>query len=164
MDLGSLFVILAVFAVAAAFIARPLIEGHGSEISPDERRISALKAERDQVLDSILEAEMDQVMGKLSPEELQAQRASLVGRGARLLKELAELEGVAAGPGQSIEQAPAMKADAEWNLEEEVNRLRQSATPPQANGFCGQCGEPIMAGDRFCAHCGATLVSEQVRA
>lgn len=163
MDLGSLFVILAVFAVAAAFIARPLVEGHGSEISADERRISTLKAERDQVLDSILEAEMDQVMGKLTPEELQAQRASLVGRGAQLLKELAALEGEDAGPASTPDASSAATADDEWDLEEEVKRLRLSVAP-KGQGFCGQCGEPIVAGDRFCTHCGASLVSEQVNA
>jgi hypothetical protein len=163
MDLGSLFVILAVFAVAAAFIARPLVEGHGSEISADERRISALKAERDQVLDSILEAEMDQVMGKLTPEELQAQRASLVGRGAQLLKELAALEGEDAGTAPSLEGTPAAAADDGWDLEQEVKRLRRSVAQKD-HGFCGQCGEPFVAGDRYCTHCGASLVSEQVNA
>jgi hypothetical protein len=161
MDLGSLFVILAVFAVAAAFIARPLIEGHGSEISSDERRISALKAERDQVLDSILEAEMDQVMGKLSAEEFQAQRATLVSRGAELLKELAGLEGESA-TGTDIGEA-AEAAGEGWDLEAEVRRLRRAA-PPASDGFCGQCGKPVVGGDRFCTHCGASLVAEQVEA
>ncbi len=161
MDLGSLFVILAVFAVAAAFIARPLIEGHGSEISADERRISALKAERDQVLDSILEAEMDQVMGKLSLVEFQAQRASLVGRGAELLRELAGLEGEAAG--QDIGEVPVETAGDEWDLEAEVKRLRRAAAPA-SDEFCGQCGKPVVGGDRFCTHCGASLVTEQVEA
>jgi hypothetical protein len=159
MDLGSLFVILALFAVAAAYIARPLIEGHGSEISSRERRISALKAERDQVLDSILEAEMDQVMGKLSEEDFQAQRALLVSRGAELLRELAELEGKTA----ETAAAPVEAAGGAWDLEEEVKRLRRSA-PAQSPGFCGQCGKPVEVGDRFCAHCGASLVTEQVQA
>jgi hypothetical protein len=163
MDLGSLLVILAVFAVAAAFIVRPLIEGHGSEISSDERRISTLKAERDQVLDSILEAEMDQTMGKLTPDEFQAQRAGLVGKGAQLLRELAELEGETAGPGQDVAEATAPAADEEWDLEAEVRRLRAGA-PPASEEFCGQCGKPVVRGDRFCSHCGASLVSEQVKA
>jgi hypothetical protein len=162
MDLGSLLVILAVFAVAAAFIARPLIERHGAEISSDERRISALKAERDQVLDSILEAEMDQVMGKLSLEEFQAQRASLVSRGAELLKELAGLEGESA-VGQDIGASPVETAGDEWDLEAEVKRLRRAAAPA-SDGFCGQCGKPVVRGDRFCTHCGASLVAEQVEA
>jgi hypothetical protein len=161
MDLGSLFIILAVFAAAAAFIARPLIEGHGSQISADERRISALKAERDQVLDSILEAEMDQAMGKLSPEEFQAQRAALVSRGAGLLKELAGLE--VQGDDQSVDESPAEAAPDEWDLEAEVSRLRRSAVTTR-DGFCGQCGKPVLRGDRFCTHCGASLVTEQVEA
>jgi uncharacterized protein involved in exopolysaccharide biosynthesis len=163
MDLGSLFVILAVFAVAAAFIARPLVERHGSDISSDERRISALKAERDQVLDSILEAEMDQVMGKLSPEDFQSQRTALVGRGAQLLKELAELEGEGGDLRPGFEEARPVEGEAEWDLEEEVKRLRRSAAPAD-DGFCGRCGKPVLSSDRFCTHCGASLVSEQVRA
>lgn len=163
MDLGSLLVILAVFAVAAAFIARPLVEGYGSELGPEERRISALKAERDQVLDSILEAEMDQAMGKLSPEDFQIQRGLLVGRGAQLLRELAELQGSDGKPGGDSGKPPAFTSAVERELEAEVKRLRQKAGPA-GDGFCGQCGKPVLAGDLFCSHCGASLTSEQVEA
>jgi hypothetical protein len=163
MDLGSLFLILAVFAVAAAFIARPLVEGHAFEIGPEERRISSLMAERDQVLDSVLEAEMDWAMGKLSPEDFQIQRGILVGRGAQLLKELAELEGNDGGPGEGLGESAPSGAEVERELEAEVERLRRRAAPT-GDGFCGQCGQPVLAGDRFCTHCGATLASEQVKA
>lgn len=163
MDIGSILVILAVFAVAAAFIARPLVEGHGSEISSEERRISALKAERDQVVDSILEAETDQVMGKLSAEELKAQRELFMGRGVQILKELAELEDKVGAPEMKPEEASAAAADDGWDLEAEVARLRRAAAPV-SDSFCGQCGKPVVAGDRFCTHCGASLVSEQVKA
>ena len=164
MDLGSLLVILAVFVVAAAFIARPLVEGHGSEIGPEERRISALKAERDQVLDSILEIEMDQAMGKLSPEDFQAQRGLMVGRGAALLKELAGLEDHPPTPSPTgLDGAGDETAGAERELEAEVMRLRGTAAST-SEGFCGQCGEAVQAGDRFCTHCGASLVTEQVNA
>ncbi|OGO71180.1 MAG: hypothetical protein A2Z37_07040 [Chloroflexi bacterium RBG_19FT_COMBO_62_14] len=164
MDLGSLLVILAVFVIAAAFIARPLVEGHGSEIGPEERRISALKAERDQVLDSILEIEMDQAMGKLSPEDFQAQRGLMVGRGAALLKELAGLEDRGPAPsGSGLDGAGNVAAWAERELEAEVMRLRRAGAST-SEGFCGQCGEPVRAGDRFCTHCGASLVTEQINA
>jgi hypothetical protein len=164
MDLGSLLVILAVFVVAAAFIARPLVEGHGSEIGPEERRISALKAERDQVLDSILEIEMDQAMGKLSPEDFQAQRGLMVGRGAALLKELAGLEDRGPAPSATgVDGSGDVVAGAERELEAEVMRLRRAGAST-SEGFCGQCGEPVRVGDRFCTHCGATIVTEQINA
>src|SRR3990172_5279669 len=91
MELAPLLVVLGLAAVTVAYIARPLVEGRSREPDVRERRLSALRAEQDQLLDLLHELEMDYAMGKIEPDDFQAQRAARVHQGAALLRELDEL-------------------------------------------------------------------------
>ncbi len=84
MELAPLLVVLGLAAVTVAYIARPLVEGRSREPDARERRLSALRAEQDQLLDLLHELEMDYAMGKIEPEDFQAQRggACSSGRGS----------------------------------------------------------------------------------
>jgi len=140
MDLAPLLVVLALAVIAAVFIARPLVEGRGREPSAAERRLSALRAEQDQVLALLHELDMDYTMGKIEPEDYQTQRAARLSQGADLLREIDSLEG-------ELPAAPARPPDED--LENRVAQLRSRAA-----GFCRRCGNPLVLEDRFCTRCG----------
>ncbi len=151
MDLGSILIILALVLLAAAFIARPLAEHKSASIAEGDRRLSTLQAERDRVLDTLQESDMDYTMGKVLEEDYQIQRASLLARGAEILKAIDKMEAVA------VESSSEMDLEAE--LEAAVARLR-SVQRGTSGGFCGACGGAVVASDSFCSHCGASLPEE----
>ena len=180
MDLAAGLVVLAMLILTTAFVTRPLVEGGGRAIAESERRLSTLYAERDQILEMVQELEMDFTMGKILPDDYQEQRAERVTRGAEVLK---EIDGLAAGDaGEGIQAADrearleaevarlrgeagaASDADAtlEARLESEVARLRRG--PLEGAGYCGECGQPLVAGDRFCSRCGTPVPLEGARA
>jgi hypothetical protein len=148
MELAPLLVVLGLAAVTVAYIARPLVEGRSREPDARERRLSALRAEQDQMLDLLHELDMDYAMGKVEPEDYQSQRAARVSQGAALLRELDELRlGTAAS-------APAAGSSYD-DLEARVAQLRT-----RAGGFCGRCGNPLTVEDRFCSRCGEPVTGE----
>ena len=151
MDLGSILIILALVLLAAAFIARPLAERKSASIVEEDRRLSTLQAERDRVLDALQESDMDYTMGKVLEEDYQIQRATLLARGAEILKAIDKMEAVA------VESSSEMDLEAE--LEAAVARLRR-VQRGTSRGFCGACGGVVVAGDSFCSHCGASLPEE----
>jgi hypothetical protein len=144
MELAPLLIVLALAAVTAAYIARPLVEGRSREPDARERRLSALRAEQDQVLSLLHELDMDFTMGKIEPQDYQDQRAARVSQGAALLREIDELR--AAEPAGA---AMPSSAPADLDLEARVAQLRR-----QAAGFCSRCGNPLVLEDRFCSRCG----------
>jgi hypothetical protein len=153
MDIGSVLITLALVLLTAVFIARPLVEGEGTVLAGEDRRLSAAQAELDRVLASLQEMDMDRAMQKISPEDYQVGRGPLTRRGAELMREIDQLEGRGASG-----EAPADLA-AEVELEAEVARLRGGGQAFQG-GFCGHCGQPAQVGDRYCARCGSPLQGE----
>jgi hypothetical protein len=149
MDLGSLFVGLALVILVAAYIIKPILDRTGTTISETERRLSMLQAEQDRVLAAIEELEMDQTMGKVAQEDFHVQRQELLVRGADLLREQDELD----PRGMDGEVADEGLASLESEFEAAVAKLRGSAEGPSV-GFCGACGSTLISGDRFCASCG----------
>jgi hypothetical protein len=117
------------------------------------------------------ELDMDFTMGKILPEDYQGQRAEWLSRGAAVLKEIDGLRmpPVGRGPSSDLEArleqrvaslrqtpvAPGADPQLEARLEREVARLRD--TLEASSGFCGHCGSPLVAGDRFCSRCGAAV-------
>lgn len=139
MEVGALLISLALLVLVVAYVARPLVERRALEVSSDERRLSALLAERDRLLRVLQDLDMDQAMNKISPEDYQAQRAPLMVHGAEVLRAIDEL-------------APASAAQVD-DLEREIARRRQRGEA----GHCVQCGSQLQAGDRFCIRCGAAV-------
>jgi hypothetical protein len=152
--------------LTAAFIARPLAAGEGRAVGESERRLSALAAKQDQILAFLGELDADFAMGKILPEDHRQQRSEWLTRGAGVLKEIDEL--------RAVPERSALEA----HLEEEVARLRaglggETTSDPEArlesevahlrgklgatSGFCGNCGRPLISGDRFCSHCGTPV-------
>ncbi len=144
MELAALLVILGLAIVVAAYIVRPLREGSAREPDARERRLSSLRAEQDQTLSLLHELEMDYAMGKITPEDYQTARAARISRGAALLREIDELSQQA-----PVAAVPQVSATSSLDVEVRVAQLRGRAA-----GFCGNCGSPLVLGDRFCSRCG----------
>jgi hypothetical protein len=92
MDIGSIFLILALLIIVGLFIARPLFERKAIPVTssqdPGEHEISALLAERDRLLNALEELDFDYTLGKIPDEDYPAQRAALLQRGADVLRRL----------------------------------------------------------------------------
>jgi rubrerythrin len=179
MDIGSIFLILALLIVVVIFVSRPLFDR--SQLEPTagegEHEFSHLMAERDRVLNALQELDFDHVLGKIPDDDYPSQRAVLLQRGAEVLRNLDEFQVQESDEDLEarIEAAiAARRADAahKANLTEPVLALagasgddelelmlsnRRRARQEKAAGFCSQCGGPVQKSDRFCPKCGNSL-------
>jgi hypothetical protein len=96
MDLGSIFLILAIFIGSVWFVSQPFFGGKVKETdegeNEEQHRFSTLLAERDQVLDALQELEFDHAIGKVPEESYPIQRKILLERGTEVLRELDKLQ------------------------------------------------------------------------
>jgi len=183
MDLGSIFLILALLLMVALYVSRPLLEGtpQGERlaISAEEHQRSALLAERDRILNALQELDFDYALGKIPEEDYPLQRKALLVKGAEVLKQLDALQPpqeatvsaedrleqaiarrrMEARPalalkGAAAETAPsAARHEADDDLEVMLAQRRRARQDKSA-GFCAKCGAPLQKSDRFCPKCG----------
>lgn len=181
MDLGSLFLVLAVVILVGVFVSRPLYQRNSgkklvqtsSAAQDAERQRSALLAERDRIILALQDLDFDQVLGKIPPEDYPIQRAALMQSGAEVLRQLdalgalehsstAEdrLEAVVASRRADASVQPAARRPAAKAEEDDLEALvaaRRKARQEKAGGFCPKCGKPVSKADQFCSRCGAVL-------
>jgi len=178
MDLGSIFLVLALFLIVAIFIAKPVFERRAVSVSKEEQTLSALLARRDRVLDGLQELDFDYSLGKIPESDYPIQRANLLQQGAEILKKLDVLALSHANNnnnikdlGSSIETAVASKPTPAIELaagansgnpipDDEIEVLiaaRRRNQKEKSAGFCPQCGRAVQKSDRFCSKCGTTL-------
>jgi len=167
MDLGAIFLLLAVLLLVALFVSQPLGRRQ-SHLSEAEHTLSALLAERDRLLNSLEDLDFDYGLGKVPAERYPDQRAALVQRGAELLRQIDALtpRPAAAGrPDDRLEAAisarrgivkPASPGLSNEDLEDVIAK-RRVGRRDKAAGFCPQCGRPVLKSDRFCPSCGRPL-------
>ncbi|HEX9616510.1 MAG TPA: zinc ribbon domain-containing protein [Anaerolineales bacterium] len=186
MEIGSIFLILALLILVGLFIARPIFERKAVPVvSLEDHELSGLLAERDRILTALQELDFDHALGKIPAEDYPLQRAGLLRRGADLLRQIDEF-GTLAPEGDfeaRIETAiAARRADAapvgdgaggrgprtgapagaglvtvvDDELEARLAARRRERQDRSA-GFCPQCGRPVQKSDRFCPKCGAAL-------
>jgi membrane protein implicated in regulation of membrane protease activity len=84
--------LIALAAVVAAVLVRPLLRGDRAE-RPDETRIDELRAAKEAKYREIRDAELDHRMGKVSREDWRAVDRDLRGEAIEILRELDRLEG-----------------------------------------------------------------------
>lgn len=180
MDIGSILLVLALLILVGLFVARPLfnrraviVNGHTVE---EDHELSALLAERDQVLNALQELDFDYSLGKIPEEDYPTQRQALVNQGAEVLRSLDELtSGQETSPlGDRLEEAiaarrleaihsgarPAAVAQPTVMVDDEIEArlaFRRRERADKSAGFCPQCGRPVQKSDRFCPSCGSTL-------
>lgn len=177
MDLGSLFLILALLILVGIYISRPFFAspettpGLREENQTREHQRSALLAEQERILSALQELDFDYTLGKIPAEEYPAQRAALLKTGADILRRLdayqsqaspvaAEdrLEAAIASRRADARQAhPVIIPDDE--LEQKI-AARKRERAEKAAGFCPQCGKPVQTSDQFCPRCGASLIKK----
>lgn len=182
MEIGSLFLLLALLILVVMFIARPLVDPVVAVISPEqelrEHEISTLLAERDRILNAIQELDFDHALGKIPEEDYPTQRIRLLNRGAVVLQKLDEYQQtsheqdveerievaiaerrVAVSSQDDIDlkrEPPPVMADIDDEIEAQL-AARRRARQDKSAGFCPQCGRPVQKSDRFCPKCGNSL-------
>ncbi len=162
MELGSVFLILALFLLVAYSVSRPLLASDRATtalvLDRENHEISTLLAERDRILKALQELDIDYEMGKIPTENYSPQRSLLVANGAEVLRKLESLQ-------SEPERKNAISEPRDKNLPEtfpdddlEVmlanrRRIRQE----KSAGFCSKCGAPVLRTDHFCPGCGAKV-------
>jgi hypothetical protein len=183
MDIGSIFLILALIILVILFVGKPLLDRKASAAPPitaiEDHELSSLLAERDRILGALQELDFDYALGKIPAEDYPEQRATLITEGSDILRKLDALQ-----PSDASEDAEARletavaarRADAalanqmapsggngykvippDDDLETLIASRKRSRTE-KATGFCPQCGSPLQVADRFCPKCGAKIV------
>ncbi len=184
MDIGSIFLILALIVLVMLFIGRPFFEetrpakskaGKASRLADQEdQQRSTLMAERDRVLNALQELDFDYTMGKIPEEDYPQQRSSLLHQGADILRRLDALQAVQQPESAEARLEAAIAArraakipvgvtaggnghgQADDELEVQI-AARKRLREGKSGGFCPNCGGPVQAADRFCPRCGKTL-------
>lgn len=159
MDIGSIFLILALLILTALFIGRPLYDRNVNRSSAISSELSALLAERDRVLNALSELDFDNTLGKIPAEDFPLRRKELTQRGATILRQLDEYGGSFTSDASSSRLESTMEANAiapDDDLESLI-ASRRRARQEKSGGFCPQCGGPTVQSDRFCPKCGVAL-------
>jgi NADH pyrophosphatase NudC (nudix superfamily) len=177
MDIGSIFLILALLIPVVIYISRPLLERDTTRRNTTEKALSALLAQRDQLIASIQELDEDYHLGKIPDELYPTRRTALLQDGAIILQQIdhyhaasspqthnTRLEEAVAVRRQTLETASAaitrnsvaVPPVPDDDLEQLI-AARRRAMNERAGGFCPKCGKPVHASDRFCPKCGAIL-------
>jgi hypothetical protein len=177
MDIGSIFLILAILIPVVIFIYRPFMDRRTVVASDGEKDISNLLAERDQVVALLQELDDDYNLGKIPSEIYPTERQVLLQNGADILRQIdafqassvpgtaedrleaaivarrATSDGVQDGTRKNGNAVPPVPDD---DLEQKIASRRRNMQG-KAAGFCPKCGRPVQVADRFCPKCGATL-------
>jgi NADH pyrophosphatase NudC (nudix superfamily) len=168
MELTAIFFSLAVLILVGVYLYAPFMDRRARRVTQEEHELSALMAERDRVITSLQELDFDFKLGKIPEEDYPAQRASLLQKGAEILKKIDALAPQPASAQDTearLERAiAARRADASLarvevaddDLEAMIASRRKGRTNKSA-GFCPRCGKPVMVTDRFCPSCGKSL-------
>jgi hypothetical protein len=170
MQISSILLILAVFVMVGAYLYLPFMARSRRTRSGagESHEVSALKAERDRVINSLQELDFDFNLGKIPEGEYPDQRAALLQKGADILRRLDELAPAASSAVNAearIEKATAAgRADSgstpviesDDDLEAMIAARRRNQKSKSA-GFCPKCGKAVLASDKFCPACGKSL-------
>lgn len=142
---------------ALLYIVWPLLQPGPAPVIVEDDRLSELIGRKDDMLKAIKDLEFDYQVGKLSEEDY-----------ARFDQRLRRQ---AIGLLQQIDQVIPEVNRLDDSLEAEIQQRRKvgvdaatgpplPSSPPLPAGrprFCTSCGEPLRAGNRFCANCGAKV-------
>jgi hypothetical protein len=164
MEIAALLLTLGVIILVGLYLYAPFLERRSSLATGEEHEFSTLMAERDRVINSLQELDFDFKLGKIPEEDYPVQRASLLQRGAEILRKLDDIT-----PGskqldreerieQAIADASAKKAELTDDDLESLIISRRKGRRDKSAGFCPKCGKPVMVSDKFCPSCGKLLV------
>ena len=179
MDIGAIFLLLALLILVVLFVARPFMEHPSRGVTAEAHELSSLRAERDRLLNDLQELDFDQALGKIPVGDYPKMRADLLKRGAAVLGQLDALipspsplgrgewgEGdhaedrleaaIAARRAGTALASASTDADKDEEIEAAI-AARRAARKDKTAGFCPKCGKPVLQSDRFCFYCGKPL-------
>ncbi|MBC8507412.1 MAG: zinc ribbon domain-containing protein [Anaerolineales bacterium] len=159
MDIGSIFLILAVLVLTALYVGRPFYDRTSTANAHLGMELSSLLAERDRILNAISELDFDNTLGKIPAEDYPLRREQLVQRGAEVLRQLDEYQDEPVSDSTSARLETALNAGA-VNQDDDLETLiaaRRREHQEKSSGFCPQCGGAVVQSDRFCPKCGNSL-------
>ena len=179
MDLGSFFLIFALFVLAGLFVAHPFNEhklpGEKAARWVQGHDISALLAEHDQIINALRELDFDFAMKKIPEADYPVQRNILLNRGAEILRQLdgyqkrspgtkgkGGKEPVKTGKSSKVEITRPAPQPSQPTPDDELETkiaARRRNRQEKSGGFCPQCGKPVQVSDHFCPKCGESLES-----
>jgi hypothetical protein len=126
MDIGSIFLILALLVLVGFFVSQPFLErkqaANVSIANSKDHELSSLLAERDRVLNALQELDFDNALGKIPSEDYSGQRERLLEYGADVLRKLDALENQ---PGNG--EVSTLKPSAEDRIEATIAAHRADA-------------------------------------
>jgi len=168
MELSSIFFIVAVIVLVGMYLYAPFMARARSLRAGETLQVSALKAERDRIINALQELDFDYSLGKIPAEDYPGQRAALLQKGADILRQLDELAPAASSSGNvesRIEKAAAAaRADSSASVEppddediESMIAARRKEHKGKSAGFCPKCGKAVLVSDKFCPSCGKSL-------
>lgn len=178
MDIGAIFLLLALVMLVVFFVARPFLSRRPAlaRRAVDKQQLPTLQAEHEHVLQALQELDFDYSLGKVPEEDYPSQRSALLQQGVEVLQKLDairtqpsvvqtadKLEEALAARRKVLSQAVSDAVVARQNEDIEVlisarRRARNGSSPREKSiGFCPHCGKPIQKSDRFCPKCGTEL-------
>lgn len=166
MEISSILLVLAVIVLVGMYVYAPLTQNARKIRAGESHELSALKAERDRVINSLQELDFDHNLGKVPAEDYPEQRAALLQKGADILRKLDELAPASSSKNAEarIEKAAAAaRADSSSSAEisdddiESMIAQRRKQHTSKSAGFCPKCGKPVLVSDKFCPSCGKSL-------
>jgi len=177
MEIAAILLTFGVTILVGLYLYAPLLERQGRRVTVEEHELSSLLAERDRVVNSLQELDFDFKLGKIPEGDYPAQRASLLQKGADILRGIDSFSPNRAERSASGDEASAQ--DTESRIEKAVAARRADASVKQAEltdddlesmivsrrknrkstsaGFCPKCGKPVLTTDKFCPSCGKSL-------
>jgi hypothetical protein len=161
MEPVAIFLIFLLLALIVFYVSRPFFERSSRRAVESSQETSTLLAEREQILNALQELDFDQTLGKIPEEDYPIQRALLLQKGTRILRQLDEVVSRGGKPaggtdldGGSEPLNPRLISDDD--VEDLLSHRRKSRVDKTA-GFCPNCGKPVLQSDAFCPSCGNTL-------
>lgn len=168
MQITAIFFTLAILILVGIYLYAPFMEKRSRRVTEEEHELSSLMAERDRVINSLQELDFDFKLGKIPDEDYPTQRASLLQKGADILRQIdaiaPQLASVHDADARIEKAIAARRADAslvspEFSDDdlETMIAARHKNRKERSSGFCPKCGKPVMVSDRFCPSCGKSL-------
>jgi hypothetical protein len=163
MNIGSIFLLIAILFVAAFIILRPFyIPQKENVLQPGtviQHTYSSLLAEKERLLNAIQEMEFDHEAGKIPDDIYPEQRLGLIHKTASVLEKISQINSALLHPEDGSASASATPNPYD-DLEEMIAK-RRLAMNQKSTGFCQNCGHAVMVSDLFCPKCGSTIRIEK---
>jgi hypothetical protein len=137
MDIGSIFLVLALLVLVIFFVSQPFVDRRripATAVSTStDHELSSLLAERDRTLNALQELDFDHTLGKIPEEDYPAQRQRLLQYGADVLRKLDELQGELTAHPASGQSATSAEVRIEAAVAaRRADAARTGASPQQA--------------------------------